>query len=114
MISNVPAAILIAPFTTYKKAVLLGVNVGGLGTLIASLANLIGYKLIKQALLKNKKIPTQVLYGEYPLLIHNRFNRLSLFRNRLIDTSRQAAVPEYTGQLLAFKRLGVHNRSPSY
>jgi Na+/H+ antiporter NhaD/arsenite permease-like protein len=27
----------------------LGVNVGGLGTLIASLANLIGYKLLKQA-----------------------------------------------------------------
>ena len=63
---------------------------------------------------QEQKIPTQVLYGEYPLLIHNRFNRLSLFRDRLIDTSRQAAVPEYTGQLLAFKRLGVHNRSPSY
>ncbi|OTN76599.1 hypothetical protein A5886_001676 [Enterococcus sp. 8G7_MSG3316] len=49
-ISNVPAAILIAPFTTLEKAVLLGVNLGGLGTLIASLANLIAYKLIKQAL----------------------------------------------------------------
>jgi Na+/H+ antiporter NhaD/arsenite permease-like protein len=48
-ISNVPAAILIAPFTDLEKAVLLGVNVGGLGTLIASLANLIGYKLLKQA-----------------------------------------------------------------
>lgn len=55
VISNVPAAILIAPFTTYKKAVLLGVNVGGLGTLIASLANLIGYKLIKQALPQEQK-----------------------------------------------------------
>ncbi|MGF1932361.1 SLC13 family permease [Enterococcus casseliflavus] len=48
-ISNVPAAILIAPFTDLETAVLLGVNVGGLGTLIASLANLIGYKLLKQA-----------------------------------------------------------------
>lgn len=55
VISNVPAAILIAPFTTYKKAVLLGVNVGGLGTLIASLGNLIGYKLIKQALPQEQK-----------------------------------------------------------
>jgi Na+/H+ antiporter NhaD/arsenite permease-like protein len=55
VISNVPAAILIAPFTTFKKAVLLGVNVGGLGTLIASLANLIGYKLIKQSLPKEQK-----------------------------------------------------------
>ncbi|WP_312499577.1 SLC13 family permease [Enterococcus sp.] len=50
VISNVPAAILIAPFTTLEKALLLGVNLGGLGTLIASLANLIAYKLIKQAL----------------------------------------------------------------
>ena len=54
-ISNVPAAILIAPFTDLEKAVLLGVNVGGLGTLIASLANLIGYKLLKQARAKEAK-----------------------------------------------------------
>jgi len=48
-------AILIAPFTDLEKAVLLGVNVGGLGTLIASLANLIGYKLLKQARAKEAK-----------------------------------------------------------
>lgn len=46
IISNVPAAILIAPFSTYHHAILFGVNIGGLGTLIASLANLIGYKLV--------------------------------------------------------------------
>lgn len=62
VISNVPAAILIAPFTSYKKAVLLGVNVGGLGTLIASLANLIGYKLIKQALPQEQKKFQQKFY----------------------------------------------------
>lgn len=44
-ISNVPAAVLVSGFTTFKKAVLVGVSVGGLGTLIASLANLIAYKL---------------------------------------------------------------------
>lgn len=45
MISNVPAAILIAPFTSHAQALFWGVNIGGLGTIIASLANLIGLKL---------------------------------------------------------------------
>ena len=43
-ISNVPAAILISEFTTKWQPLLLGVNIGGLGTLIASLASLISYK----------------------------------------------------------------------
>jgi Na+/H+ antiporter NhaD/arsenite permease-like protein len=47
-ISNVPAAILVAPFTTQTQALFWGVNVGGLGTIIASLANLIGFKIYKQ------------------------------------------------------------------
>lgn len=47
LISNVPAAILIAPFTEHVKALFWGVNIGGLGTIIASLANLIGYKIFK-------------------------------------------------------------------
>lgn len=46
-ISNVPAALLIAPFTKQAQALFWGVNVGGLGTIIASLANLIGFKLYK-------------------------------------------------------------------
>ena len=40
-----PCAVLLAPFTDHAKALLLGVNVGGLGTLVASMANLIAYKL---------------------------------------------------------------------
>lgn len=44
-VSNVPAAILVAHFTSCWKEVLLGVNIGGLGTLIASLASVISYKL---------------------------------------------------------------------
>lgn len=43
-ISNVPASILVANFTDNWKEVLLGVNIGGMGTLIASLASLISYK----------------------------------------------------------------------
>lgn len=44
VISNVPAAMLLAGFTDNYKALLYGVNIGGLGTLIASLASLISYK----------------------------------------------------------------------
>jgi len=43
-ISNVPSAILFSAFVTSPDALLLGVSVGGLGTMIASLANLIAYK----------------------------------------------------------------------
>lgn len=43
-ISNVPAAILLSGFTDLWKSVLLGVNIGGMGTLIASLASVISYK----------------------------------------------------------------------
>ncbi len=40
-ISNVPSAILLSQFTLNYKELLLGVNIGGAGTLIASLASLI-------------------------------------------------------------------------
>lgn len=45
VISNVPAAVLLSNFTENYKALLIGTNVGGLGTLVASLASLISYKL---------------------------------------------------------------------
>ena len=44
-ISNVPAAMLLAGLTSEADALLLGVNIGGLGTLIASMASVISYKL---------------------------------------------------------------------
>ena len=44
-ISNVPATLLLYPFAAESRALLIGVNVGGLGTLVASLASLISYKL---------------------------------------------------------------------
>ncbi len=44
IISNVPAAMLLAGFTDQYEALLYGVNIGGLGTLIASLASVISYK----------------------------------------------------------------------
>ncbi len=45
VISNVPAAVLLSGFTDNARGLLLGVNAGGCGTLIASLASLISYKL---------------------------------------------------------------------
>lgn len=42
-ISNVPSAILLSRFTTDYTSLLLGVNIGGTGTLIASLASLITF-----------------------------------------------------------------------
>ena len=42
-ISNVPSAILLSKFTTDYAPLLLGVNIGGTGTLIASLASLITF-----------------------------------------------------------------------
>ncbi|MDD3370109.1 MAG: SLC13 family permease [Lachnospiraceae bacterium] len=45
VISNVPAAVLLSGFTDNLKGLLIGTNVGGLGTLIASMASLISYKL---------------------------------------------------------------------
>lgn len=44
VISNVPSAILLSQFTTNYPALLLGVNIGGTGTLIASLASLISFR----------------------------------------------------------------------
>ena len=44
VISNVPSAILLSQFTENYKQLLLGVNIGGVGTLIASLASLITFR----------------------------------------------------------------------
>jgi Na+/H+ antiporter NhaD/arsenite permease-like protein len=48
VLSNVPAAILLSGFTEDFSSLLIGTNVGGLGTLIASMASLISYKLYAQ------------------------------------------------------------------
>ena len=45
IISNVPATLLLADFTQDIKNLTIGVNLGGLGTLIASMASLISYKI---------------------------------------------------------------------
>ena len=44
--SNVPAALLLSGFTQDVQALIIGTNLGGLGTLIASMASLISYQQI--------------------------------------------------------------------
>lgn len=46
VMSNVPAALLLSGFTEHYEKLIIGVNLGGLGTLIASMASLISFKYI--------------------------------------------------------------------
>lgn len=46
VISNVPAAVLLSGFTDQWQALIVGTNLGGLGTLIASMASLITFKAV--------------------------------------------------------------------
>ena len=48
IISNVPAALLLSGFTNEWTSLIVGTNLGGLGTLIASMASLISYKQLAQ------------------------------------------------------------------
>lgn len=56
IISNVPSAILLSQFTANWQALLIGVNIGGCGTLISSLASLITFReYVKHNPQKSKK-----------------------------------------------------------
>ena len=70
VISNVPSAILLSQFTGNYKDLLLGVNIGGVGTLIASLASLITFREYT----KQNKGKTY-----YYVLLFTGFNFLFLF-----------------------------------
>ena len=48
LLSNVPATVLLANYTTAYTPLLLGVNIGGLGTIIASMASVISFKAYLQ------------------------------------------------------------------
>ena len=55
VISNVPAAVLLSGFTENIKELIVGTNIGGLGTLIASMASLISYKIFVKEVPDQKK-----------------------------------------------------------
>ncbi|MGN1205969.1 MAG: SLC13 family permease [Eubacterium sp.] len=52
--SNVPAAILLSGFTNRYSDLVIGVNLGGLGTLIASMASLISFKFLAKEMPEKK------------------------------------------------------------
>ena len=54
VLSNVPAAILLSGFTSNFAVLIVGTNLGGLGTLIASMASLISYKQVALVLPREK------------------------------------------------------------
>ena len=54
-ISNVPATLMLSGFANDYKQLLAGVNVGGLGTLIASMASLISFKAYSNDYKENRK-----------------------------------------------------------
>ena len=70
-ISNVPATMLLSGFTNHFKELLLGVNIGGMGTLIASLASVISYKLYCNWDNKNsgKYLKVFTLYNVFGLVL---------------------------------------------
>ena len=70
VISNVPAALMLQPFALNIEKLLIGVNIGGLGTIIASLASLISFKIYNTSITK----PKSSLY----LLIFSLLNILFL------------------------------------
>ena len=55
VISNVPAVLLLSGFTDHWDTLLVGSNLGGLGTLIASMASLISYKYVVKEVPKYTK-----------------------------------------------------------
>lgn len=54
VISNVPAAMLLSGFSNNFDAIIVGINIGGFGTLIASMANLISYNILARECTESK------------------------------------------------------------
>ncbi len=71
VLSNVPAAILLSGFTEDFAGLLVGTNIGGLGTLIASMASLISYKLYaaKPKARKGEFMLIFTLYNVFGLIV---------------------------------------------
>mgnify|MGYP002530375413 CR=1 FL=1 len=66
IVSNVPAAVLLSHFTDSYQALLVGVNIGGAGTLVASLASLITfnqYRAVCAALGRRPELARQTASG---------------------------------------------------
>lgn len=69
LISNLPCAILLSKFTNSWREILIGVNIGGMGTIIASLASLISYKFYSKEYDGKKYMFKFTIYNFVSLLI---------------------------------------------
>lgn len=69
VISNVPATMLLSGFTNHFKELLLGVNIGGMGTLIASLASVISYKIYTSEFGNDNYMKSFTIYNVLGLII---------------------------------------------
>lgn len=69
VISNVPSAILLEPFSLDLKSLLYGVDVGGLGTPVASLASLISIRLYLKEYKEGKKFVSMFLIWNVVFLV---------------------------------------------
>lgn len=69
VISNVPATMLLSGFTNHFKELLLGVNIGGMGTLIASLASVISYKIYASEFRNDNYMKSFTFYNILGLII---------------------------------------------
>ena len=69
VISNVPATMLLSGFTDHFKELLLGVNIGGMGTLIASLASVISYKIYASEFRNDNYMKSFTFYNILGLII---------------------------------------------
>lgn len=64
IISNVPSTILVGKFTTYAKALFLGSNIGGFGSPIGSMANMLVLKTFTQ----NGTIPRREFFKKWSIM----------------------------------------------
>ena len=64
VISNVPAAVLLSGFTDQWQALIVGTNIGGLGSLIASMASVISFKIATVGGLVSRKVYLRV-FAQY-------------------------------------------------
>ena len=94
VISNVPAAILLSGFTTDYPMLLRGVNIGGLGTLIASLASLISYKFYVQESEKNETAGTKAIFSVFYGMEYSLCN-CAVGSERYSITYKESMIEEY-------------------
>lgn len=71
VVSNVPAAAMLSAFTENAESLVLGTNIGGLGTVIASMASLISYRFIvkEESINKGRYMLTFTAYNVAMLII---------------------------------------------